>query len=514
MRTSNYTIYAELPDRAEVLIIHGYTGAYDVVSRDVADFLRANETVKPPKPMFGTWSAEPATGPARVPEPEILDRLQRRGYLTTRTLDEEAQLLDKIAAKIHARSRMPGYVIMPTYDCNLRCHYCFQDHMRTDPAFSHLLKRSTREHFDRILAALPSIERKHNVPEDADPARAFVFFGGEPLLASSRPDIEHFVRKAQSLSKTRFSAVSNATELFAYEGLLGPGQIEWLQVTLDGPPDEHDKRRIRADGTGSWDAIAKNMTFALDQGCDVSVRMNVDRNNIGQLDRLAEEMERLGWWSYRGFSAYVAAIHVSNDKTEKATTFDSYQLGAELKRLAAERPILAKFAVPSDVLKNRIAAVLSQGADPQAQLHPEYCSAHTSMYVFDALGDIYACWERTGDQRIRIGWLTDNGAVFPGQEEPRVAPPARKFLPIAGAEPIGIDAWRGRTVSSNPVCRKCRYALHCGGGCAAGALNSKNKYLTNYCDGFQNQFRAAAAEAYVAFERGERAAPMVSDCRS
>lgn len=513
MRTSNYTIYAELPDRPEVLIIHGYTGAYDLVSRDVADYLRANETVKPPKPMFGTWAAEPATAPAREPETATLDRLRRRGYLTTRTVEEEAQLLDKIAARLHASTRMPGYVIMPTYDCNLRCHYCFQDHMRNDPAFSHLLKRSTREHFDRLLAALPGIESRHGVTED-NLFRSFVLFGGEPLLASSRPEIEYFMRKAQGLSKTRFSAISNATELFAYDGLLGPGQIEWLQVTLDGPPDEHDKRRIRPDGSGSWDAIAKNMTFALDQGCAINVRMNVDRNNIDQLDRLAEEMERLGWWSYKGFSAYVAAIHVSNDKTEKTTTFDSYQLGAELRRLAETQPNLGRFAIPADQLKGRIRAVLDQRTDPQAQLQPSYCSAHTSMYVFDALGDIYACWERTGDERIRVGWLTDEGAVLPGKPEQRTTPAGRKFLPMAGAEPIGLDAWRDRTVSSNPVCRKCRYALHCGGGCAAGALNSKNKYLTNYCDGFQNQFRAAAAEAYVAFERGDNVAGFVADCRA
>lgn len=513
MRTSSYTIYSELPDRPEVLLIHGYTGAYDVVSRDIAEFLRANESVKPPKPLHGTWRDETPVRPHQAPDTEALERLRRRGYLTTKTAEEEAEFLDKIAAKIHAASRMPSYVIMPTYDCNLRCHYCFQDHMRTDPAFAHLLKRSTREHFDRILASLPGIERQHHV--DAEHlVRSFMFFGGEPLLASAKPDIQYFVRCAQALSKTRFSAITNATELDAYEGLLGPGHIEWLQVTLDGPPDEHDKRRIRADGTGSWDAIANNLTFALDQGCEVNVRMNIDRGNIVELDRLAHEMDRLGWWSYPKFSAYVAAIHKANDKTEKSTTFDSYELGAELKRLSANNPVLARFAVPADVLKRRVSAVLTGAANPQAQLHPTYCSAHTSMYVFDALGDIYACWERTGDERTRVGYLADDGAVFPGKAGAPNARPGRKYLPLAGAEPIGLDAWRDRTVSSNAVCRKCRYALHCGGGCAAGALNSKAKYLTNYCDGFQNQFRAAAAEAYLAFERGERIAGPASDCRA
>ena len=37
MRTSSYVIYVDLPDQADrCLLTHGYTGAYDVVSRPVA----------------------------------------------------------------------------------------------------------------------------------------------------------------------------------------------------------------------------------------------------------------------------------------------------------------------------------------------------------------------------------------------------------------------------------------------------------------------------------------------
>jgi uncharacterized protein len=510
MRTSSYTIYADLPDRSDVLLIHGYTGAHDVVSRDVASYLRAHETGKPPKPMYGEWSAEPIA-PHEVPSGELLERLRKRGYLTDKTPEQEAQLLDRIAAAIHARNEMPSYVVMTTYDCNLRCHYCFQDHMRTDPRFAHLLRTMTPALIDRILAALPAIEARHEVAKGGV-QRSFLFFGGEPLLAAARPNIEYFMKRAADLAPSRFRAISNATELDAYAGLLGPGGIEWFQITLDGPPAEHDRRRIRPDGTGSWDAIARNITFVLEQGATVSVRMNVDRSNVGQLDQLAEEMERQGWFAHPRFSANVAAVHAANDKTQKAMTFDSYQLGVELRRLAAERPLLARFAVPVDGLKSRIANVLNGSVDPRAYQHPTFCTAHTSTYVFDPLGDIYACWERTGDERVRIGYLGPDGPVFPRAGEAPRAPSGRKLLPIAKAEPLGIDAWRSRTISTNSTCRKCRYSLQCGGGCAAQALNSKDKYLTNYCDGFQNTFRTAAAEAYLAHERGERFAAPDSPC--
>ncbi|HSS51804.1 MAG TPA: radical SAM protein, partial [Thermoanaerobaculia bacterium] len=57
--------------------------------------------------------------------------------------------------------------------------------------------------------------------------------------------------------------------------------------------------------------------------------------------------------------------------------------------------------------------------------------------------------------------------------------------------------WHSRTVASNPVCRRCRYALHCGGGCAILALNQNGAFNSNYCDGFANRFRASVAEAYL-----------------
>ena len=58
-------------------------------------------------------------------------------------------------------------------------------------------------------------------------------------------------------------------------------------------------------------------------------------------------------------------------------------------------------------------------------------------------------------------------------------------------------SWRSRTVSTNEVCRSCRYAFHCGGGCAVLAVEHSGEYLHNHCDGFQESFRMAVREAHA-----------------
>src|SRR5262245_7644304 len=81
-RTSSYCIFVKLPSRPEqVLLVHGYTGAYDEVSLDVAAFLYARRTVS--TPLYGNWVSEfdpPRDGAA--PSDDTLAELEERGYLT------------------------------------------------------------------------------------------------------------------------------------------------------------------------------------------------------------------------------------------------------------------------------------------------------------------------------------------------------------------------------------------------------------------------------------------------
>jgi uncharacterized protein len=479
LRTSSYTIFVKLQDQDEdVLLVHGYTGAYDRVSKGVAAFLRSREAKRAAKPLYGDWSPEPEPAATAGVSDATIDQLREQGYLTELSLDDEETFFSALTVKLHERAlrQAPSFIFMPTYDCNLRCSYCYQDHMRTDCSFKHLLQSMRKPVVDRIFAAMPAIEALHGLAPQEGRRRNIGFFGGEPLLAANREIVEHILGRAFEIGEADFWAVTNGTEIDAYRSLLGPAGIAHLQITLDGPQQEHDKRRIYGDGSGSYERIARNITMALELGVAVSVRLNVDRTNLGILPAMADEIVARGWDQSPGFGAYTSPVRAGNGKTDSGTTLSSWELDRDLTRMREEHPNLRVLARPDEGMRAKVGRIFADSRDIVPSLRPSFCSAHDRMYIFDPFADIYACWERTGDAKVRIGRVTPEGEVELREDQTQL--------------------WHNRTVASNPVCRRCRYALHCGGGCAILALNQNGAFNSNYCDGFAARFRASVAEAY------------------
>ncbi len=510
LRASSYTIYIPMPQfEDKVLLVHGFTGAVDLVARETAAYLKSKQTNAHDKPLHGEWGEEASLGPspAVAPSDETLGVLETRGYLTRRSKDEEHALVAKGATLLQRQSCASSfqYVIMPTYQCNLRCAYCFQDHMRTDPRFAHLLTRMTPATADRIFAAIPALERQVGATEQ--PSRNLTLFGGEPLLAENLEVVRHIVGLARAAGITAISAVTNGTELDAYADLLGRDGIPELQITLDGPPEDHDRRRVHADGSGSFAAIADNIDLALARGAAIAVRVNVDRSNAPRLPQLARTLVERGWSSHPQFLAYTAVVYAANANTPTASTFDSGELVATMNDLRALFPEMAALQRPSDGLRRNFMKVFEGRKQPHSLFRASYCGAHAGMYVFDAFGDIYKCWDKTGDTSLRVGTVRADGTLaLRGMATAASAPaPAlRRTLPVVTAAPNDIAGWQSRTIASNSACSRCRFAFFCGGGCGAQAADHKGSYYTNVCDGFQTNFRRAVGEAYAAHAAGER----------
>ena len=123
------------------------------------------------------------------------------------------------------------------------------------------------------------------------------FQGGEPLL--SLPLIGHIIgplREASLRSGTPFSfnLVTNGTlltrslvEVLRTLGLAG------ARVTIDGPPDVHNRQRPFADGTGSFAAIMDNLREVCDL-IEVQLGGHYTRENYRRFPELLDMLEREG----------------------------------------------------------------------------------------------------------------------------------------------------------------------------------------------------------------------------
>jgi uncharacterized protein len=452
MRTSDYTIIVDLPANEGSLLVHGYTGAFDAVQPQVADYLRALRDGDANRPA--------------VPDLSELTfaTLRRRGYLTDLVPEQEQEHVIRLATLLQKKQqrRSAGFLIIPTYNCNLRCVYCYEQLLRCNGR-AWLETRMTPEIVDAAYAAM----RELTADAGNGRGKAISLYGGEPLLASNRELVEHIVARGRTEGYL-FSAITNGVDLDHFLPLLGPAGIRQLQITLDGPPVMHDRRRVRADGAGSFEAIAANISAALPTGVVISLRMNVDRQNVAEIKALSQIIQERGWAQHKNFSAYSSPVHSRSRNDLQVTDL----LTAYRCDLPAH-PELYQVMDPARLLQRQLAGTLfTRGFPP---FKPSFCGSNTGMYLFDPFGDLYPCWDVVGRPEFRTGRFYPNGLQV---------------------DPDALRPWLARTIAEIPECRRCPYALFCGGGCTVQAYHANGRFATPMCHDFQEQFTLALPALY------------------
>lgn len=180
-------------------------------------------------------------------------------------------------------NRFKGTVVL-TLACNLACPYCFEDRFRGNYAMDDETARLFMEYVER-----ERIGRGHDVE--------LRFYGGEPLMAL--PRLKEIARRLQRSAADRgtkfsFGMVTNGTLLTrAVAEDLVPIGFTKAQVTLDGPPEIHDRQRPFVSGAGSFAAIVANMREVCGL-IEVHPGGNFTRDNYREFPRMLDDLLAAG----------------------------------------------------------------------------------------------------------------------------------------------------------------------------------------------------------------------------
>ena len=431
---SNYNYSIRINSRY-TLINNTLTGALDIIESDIWNLIAVKKI--------------------NSISPNVLTRLRHRGYFYTDPKKEDKVLVELYNNYIKKASERPlRFVFCPSYQCNLRCIYCFETDLPSNPN-----KYMTVKILDDSLAAAEEI-----IKEKSGKIDSVELFGGEPLLLKNKPFVEKILKFAKK-KDAPITIITNGVSAKEFIEILSPmrDKIEMLQITIDGPREIHDKRRKYPSGKGSFDQISKNIDLLLKNKIHTNVRINIDNTNIEYIPDLYEYISAKNWIQDPDFSIRLALVTDHTLLDYNNIVIPEEKLLEKLIRVYDEYPVLEElFGFYLFKPLRHILDILNGAPN----VSPKFFNCESNLLelnVFCPDGYIYACGESIGKPDLAIG----------------------KFSPKVEFYPDKKTLWTERTILNIKKCRTCRFAPICGGGCAFSSILIYKDNCRPICERYQ-----------------------------
>lgn len=432
MYVSQYTSWFPVEDGKAFVLCNGLSGAVDVVDESTVRLLE---------------SIRGGDGPKAAPDE--IEVLLKRGYVFNDAKGER-ELFERLFSLWRQKEEeLPiGVFLITTYSCNLRCSYCFQGQSLKSRA--RVMDLQTLEKAFRAMHALAEPRRNKSI-------RVYLI-GGEPLQDSRRlHEINESLFSWCDENAEFLDVTTNGVDLTKYIDLLKKSNVRSVQVTLDGPREIHDRRRIYSNGGPSFDRIVEGIDESLENGIKIAVRVNVDSDNLSALPSLADYICGKGWDRHEEFMAYLGYT-VDAACTGLSYVIPGGPLLQKIFNLRESYPQMKVFSHDGWVSLECITHLLEE----KEPFFPKfsYCGASNVLFVLDAYGDVYPCLYAAGKENLRVG----------------------TFVPELALDAERLAPWRNRNVLTIPKCTECTYGLVCGGGCGFHALTRSKTFAEPYCE--------------------------------
>lgn len=400
----------------------------------------------------------------RYPAADVIETL--REFMTLRIVGPDAGT--PVEAKPIVVEELPVSTVVLNVNtgCNLSCTYCYKEDLATPAAGQRMEFDTAARAVDLLLEEAAGRDRVN-----------VVFFGGEPLsnMPLIRAVVDFAERRGRETGKViDFSLTTNAT-------LLTEDLVDYfdahrfgITISMDGPPDLHDRNRRTVGGKGTYDVVAAKAKMLLGRykSRPIGARVTLT-TGVTDVVRIHKHLkDELGFFEV-GFSPVTSGDNSFFNllPDELATVFEG------LKELGREY-VAAALAGGNTGFGNmhQLMTDLSEGTSKSLP-----CGAGAGMLAVDRKGDVNLCHRFTGSKmptfgNVEAGW--DKAAV-------------RGFLEEAANR-------------KDPVCATCWIRKLCAGGCYHEAYSRYADPLKpnhHYCD-LMRDWVAFGLESYAAIMAG------------
>lgn len=250
MKESRYNYFIPFKDR--YIIFNGISERFFEIDQNNLEFYRS-------------FFSNPDDYKTLVPN--FYNQLKKDGFIIEENDNEQTSLNKKFLKNY--KPNQYHLMILPTYQCNLRCWYCVQNHSDvwiSDDITDRIKKR-----------IITQISRS-----DINSMR-LSWFGGEPLLAFDKVvEITRFAKETTEKHNKDFMCMitTNGTLLTEEKiSLLQKLGVKSYQITIDGCREVHNKTKVLGKNKSAFDLTINNINL-IARHTHCTLRFNYTHENL------------------------------------------------------------------------------------------------------------------------------------------------------------------------------------------------------------------------------------------
>ncbi|MCH5242683.1 MAG: radical SAM protein [Muribaculaceae bacterium] len=373
--------------------------------------------------------------------PRLVESMYKNNFIVDDDCNE-LYLLEQEYKKAINDSSVFYLTILPSLDCNLRCWYCFEKHIKG----SHLTPNVS----NAILTFVRNKLKDENLKE-----LNVELFGGEPLLYF-KSELYPLLKKIREESikvgkKVSFFFVTNAVCINKENIHLFEELESSFQISIDGSKERHDKIKYIPDtGEGTYESMIKTL-YSLTNRLNnvyINLRINYDDETIPKMPELITQLNEI--------DRNKIGIHLERVWQTERKVFDNEQLESIISKW-----LEAGFKV----------SYMNMGRRSFS------CKASAkNQVVISWDGSVYKCSGRDFTDAHKEGELLCNGSIKWDNEK------LKKRIDI-----VTFD---------NDMCKECKFLPLCWGPCCQKQMECKDGNLNRYCQKRNMEMRIAEYVKY------------------